>query len=469
VNETGLRERLERRLHISPLNKPQLYMRMYAAADISSLSYWIELLLSAAIATFGLVLNSPAVVIGAMLVSPLMGPILGAGLALAAADLYLGLRSIGTLVVSIAAAIVFSGLVVWALPFHAPTAEILARTQPNLLDLGVAVFSGLAGALIVTRPNADGVTALPGVAIAVALMPPLCTIGFGVGSGFDKAIMSGAALLFLTNLVAIVGSAFLVFFLVRMDSPEIKDQIAGSIREAGREERLYRILESTGVHNALGEIGKLRWRVLMIVVLLGAIIVPLRTALTQVRDELVAREAVTSAIRALAPRDATISQQVDTGARTINVSLLVARPVPPAKIAEAEKEITRRTGKEVRVTVQRVASEEELSSLRERIRLSPVSPAPLPVGAAGKEIISRLGTVLAEFWPSEVELEDFELAFGKGRSAVRIRYRAPAPLDEPAKEMITRLLRKQMDAPDVNVEFEYDPPAPLRTPAVKRR
>ncbi len=302
MSQAGVREQLERRLHISPLNKPQLYMQMYEAADISNLSYWIELLLSAAIATFGLVQNSPAVVIGAMLVSPLMGPILGAGLALAAADLYLGIRSVGTLLVSIAAAVVFSALVVWALPFHAPTAEILARTQPNLLDLGVAVFSGLAGALIVARADADGATALPGVAIAVALMPPLCTVGFGVGSGFEKPIMSGAALLFLTNLVAIVGSAFLVFFLVRMDSPEIKDKIAGSIRETGREEWLYRILQNTGINNALGEIGKLRWRVLMIVVLLGAIIVPLRTALIQVRDELVSREAVTSAIRAIAPR-----------------------------------------------------------------------------------------------------------------------------------------------------------------------
>jgi hypothetical protein len=124
-----------------------------------------------------------------------------------------------------------------------------------------------------------------------------------------------------------------------MDSPEIKDQIAGSIRETGREERLYRMLESTGAHHALGEIGKLRWRVLMIVVLLGAIISPLRTALIQVRDELVSREAVTSAIRALAPRDANISQQVDTGVRTINVSLLVASPVPPPRSPRRRKRL----------------------------------------------------------------------------------------------------------------------------------
>jgi uncharacterized hydrophobic protein (TIGR00271 family) len=190
--------------------------------------------------------NSPAVVIGAMLVSPLMGPILGAGLALAAADLCLGIRSVGTLLISVAASILFSAILVWALPFHTPTSEILARAQPNLLDLGIAVFSGLAGALIMARACGDEATALPEVSIAVALMPPLCTAGFSVGSGFERPIMLGASLLFVTNLVAIVGSAFLVFFLVRMDSPEIKEQIAGSIHEAGRGERLYRLLQHTG-------------------------------------------------------------------------------------------------------------------------------------------------------------------------------------------------------------------------------
>ncbi|MEZ5361246.1 MAG: DUF389 domain-containing protein [Bryobacterales bacterium] len=86
-------------------------------------------------------LSSPAVVIGAMLVSPLMGPIIASGLALAAADLYLGIKSALQLALSIVGSILFAGMLVWIIPLDTATPEILARTNPNLLDLGVALFS----------------------------------------------------------------------------------------------------------------------------------------------------------------------------------------------------------------------------------------------------------------------------------------------------------------------------------------
>src|SRR5581483_8027583 len=159
----------------------------------------------------------------AMLISPLMGPIMAAGLSLAAGDLYLGIKAVINLLVSIAVSIAFSGFLAWLLPFHSATPEILARTNPNLLDLGIALLSGLAGSVVVCRGANDGATALPGVAIAVALMPPLCTMGFGLGSALNLQIMGGAGLLFLTNLVAIVASAFLVFLLVGMSTPEVHE------------------------------------------------------------------------------------------------------------------------------------------------------------------------------------------------------------------------------------------------------
>jgi len=135
------------------------------------------LIFSAGIATLGLVLNSPAVVIGAMLISPLMGPIMGAGLGLAVSDLYLSAKAFAGIVASVIVSIAFSAFLVWLLPFHVATSEILARTQPNLLDLGVALLSGLAGSVVVCRGGeGGGITAMPGVAVAVALMPPLCTV-----------------------------------------------------------------------------------------------------------------------------------------------------------------------------------------------------------------------------------------------------------------------------------------------------
>jgi uncharacterized membrane protein len=147
---------------------------------------------------------------------------------------------------SVAGAVALSAALVWALPFHSVTNEILARTNPNLLDLGVALLSGLAGSLVLCRGGmGGGVTALPGVAIAVALMPPLCTTGFGVGSGWNWSIVSGAALLFLTNLAAIVTSAFIVFFVVRMDAPAVRDEIDRYIQRHAAGSALSRLIKSS--------------------------------------------------------------------------------------------------------------------------------------------------------------------------------------------------------------------------------
>lgn len=221
-------------LGIDARTKPTVYEKILATTKIGNLSYWLEIFFSAGIATFGLVENSPAVIIGAMLISPLMGPIMATGLALAAGDLFLGIKAILNLLASVTVSIAFSGFLVWLLPFHSATAEIIARTKPNLLDLGIALFSGLAGSIVLSRGGAgDGVTALPGVAIAVALMPPLCTMGFGLGSGLNLDIIGGAGLLFLTNLVAIVASAFLVFLAVGMSNAEVK-RVARLLHESFR-------------------------------------------------------------------------------------------------------------------------------------------------------------------------------------------------------------------------------------------
>ena len=158
---TSLRGRIEQLLKIAPDSKPAVYLAVFSSSEIISLNYALELLFSSGIATFGLVLNSPAVVIGAMLISPLMGPILAAGLALAAADLYLGIKSLLSILIGVVSSVLFSAALVWALPFQIPTSEILARTQPNLLDLGIALLSGLAGSVVVCRRSeGSGVTAL---------------------------------------------------------------------------------------------------------------------------------------------------------------------------------------------------------------------------------------------------------------------------------------------------------------------
>lgn len=168
--------------------------------------FLLLIILAAAIATLGLLQSSTAVVIGAMLVSPLMGPIMGIGFGLATLESNLIRRSLVTLAAGMAVAILVAMLIIWFSPIQDVTTELRARTQPTLLDLGVAVVGGIAGVYAIMR-KLSGV--MVGVAIATALVPPLSTVGFGLATGrVDFAL--GAALLFLTNTLAIAFAATIV-------------------------------------------------------------------------------------------------------------------------------------------------------------------------------------------------------------------------------------------------------------------
>ena len=170
--------------------------------------YFALMLLSAAIAAFGLVNDSAAVVIGAMLVAPLMTPIL----AVAAAIVHgWGRRALESLLIVGGGALAGIGVGIaigWLIPsLHTGLPlpdELLARTGPNLVDLFIALAAGAAGGFVTVRTEASG--ALPGVGIAVALVPPLATIGITIGVG-EWGLAWGAVLLFATNLVAIVLAA----------------------------------------------------------------------------------------------------------------------------------------------------------------------------------------------------------------------------------------------------------------------
>ena len=182
----------------------------------SSFDFFLLVVLSCSIATLGLITNSPAVIIGAMLVAPLMSPIIGIGLASITGDGGLARNSAIALFRGGGLAILLSSLMTLVnarLPFvvlQELPAEVLARTHPSPIDLVIALAGGLAAAYALTRPNISA--ALPGVAIATALMPPLCTIGIGLAlARWDVA--GGATLLFITNAITIAFAAALVFFL----------------------------------------------------------------------------------------------------------------------------------------------------------------------------------------------------------------------------------------------------------------
>lgn len=168
--------------------------------------YLFMTIMSAGIAVLGLLLSSPAVVIGAMLISPLMNPILGLGFSLALFDFAEMRRSLSALALGALAALFFTALIVLASPLKAPTAEILARTRPNLFDLLVALFAALAGTFAIIRGRGETIV---GVAIATALMPPLAVVGYGLAT-WNMPIMGGALALFVTNFVTIALAAMIM-------------------------------------------------------------------------------------------------------------------------------------------------------------------------------------------------------------------------------------------------------------------
>ena len=466
-----LRTMVERLLGIDQASKPQVYMGIVEAADLGNLNYWLELAFSAGIATLGLVLNSPAVVIGAMLISPLIGPIIGAGLALAAADFYLGIRSCLNLLASVAAAILISALLVWLLPLHTPTGEILARTRPNLLDLGVALLSGFAGSLLVFRRGGSGSSALPGVAIAVALMPPLCASGFGLGSGPNWPVIAGAGLLFLTNLAAIVASAFLVFLAARMDAPDVRMKIDYLLMERASGDRLYQVINRTAFSRVLGDIGKLRWRVLMLVAVLAILYAPLKKALVQVREETVARGAVNDAIRHLAAQEDLVGQQVSLGSGEdeIQVSLLVTRNLASAKVREAERLIVRRTGRNAHISVRQIADQAEIARLREGLQGPASPPAPQSLDNIRDDVVRRLDGAMKEVWPADLPLKGYEMGFAQDAIAVRIRFEGPEALPAMAQDILARSLQSRLGLSSLRLIVENTPPQDKVPPKPPRR
>ena len=168
--------------------------------------YAFMTMMSAGIAVLGLLLSSPAVVIGAMLISPLMSPILGLGFSLALFDFAEMRRSLTALLIGTLAAVAFTVVIVVASPLKATTVEILARTRPSLFDLLVALFAALAGTFAVIRGRGETIV---GVAIATALMPPLAVVGYGIAT-WNMAVLAGSTALFVTNFVTIALAAMIL-------------------------------------------------------------------------------------------------------------------------------------------------------------------------------------------------------------------------------------------------------------------
>lgn len=174
------------------------------------------------IASVGLNVNSTAVVIGAMLISPLMAPIVGAGFALGMSDFKLLRRSLINLLVATVVSLLTSSLYFLLTPLKEAQSELLARTSPTIYDVLIAFFGGLVGVIALTR--VDKGNPIPGVAIATALMPPLCTAGFGLATG-NWTFFGGAMFLYLINCTFICLATVLIVRLLRYPQVEVVDEV----------------------------------------------------------------------------------------------------------------------------------------------------------------------------------------------------------------------------------------------------
>jgi len=195
-------------------------------SDFKGANLWI-LIFAILIASIGLNVNSPAIIIGAMLISPLMGPIIGIGLGAGIYDMPLIRKGARNLLIAMVISILTSTIYFLITPLAEAQSELLSRTQPSLWDVLIAFFGGMAGIIAGSRKEKSN--AIPGVAIATALMPPLCTAGYALAHA-NWAFFFGALFLFFINCVFISVSTFLVVRAMKyrkkkFDSPVIEKRV----------------------------------------------------------------------------------------------------------------------------------------------------------------------------------------------------------------------------------------------------
>ena len=187
--------------------------------EFKGTNLWI-LIFAIFVASVGLNVNSTAVIIGAMLISPLMGPIIGIGMGVGINDFELIKKSLKNLAVAIIISVITSATYFLISPLSDAQSELLARTTPTIYDVFIALFGGFAG--IVAGSSREKSNAIPGVAIATALMPPLCTAGYGIATG-NLYYFLGAFYLFFINSVFISLSTFLIVRFLKYPKKQFMD------------------------------------------------------------------------------------------------------------------------------------------------------------------------------------------------------------------------------------------------------
>lgn len=333
-----------------------------------SAHYIFMTIMSAGIAVLGLLLSSPAVVIGAMLISPLMGPIMGVGFALATFDSKELRRAAASLAIGVAIAVLLCAAIVLLSPIKTVTSEIASRTRPNLFDLLVALFSGLAGSYAMIRGRHGTIV---GVAIATAIMPPLAVVGFGAAT-LNATVLAGAALLFFTNLMTIAITAAILA-------------------------RLYGFASGLSPRQTTLQAA-------LIVIAMAALAVPLVVSLRQIAWEAIASRETRNLIETQFATDARVADvSIDLDSSPVQVDATVFTPhYDPKAEAVLSRRLRETLGRPVELSLDqfRVASGEEAEAVQ-------VASARRPDKDGGRSrLVDRLALIAGV--PSDQVLVDRE-------------------------------------------------------------
>jgi uncharacterized hydrophobic protein (TIGR00271 family) len=439
----ALQDRLAKLLGSSADGRAALVGGMLRRDASEATSYWLQLVVSIGIATLGLVVGSSAVVIGAMLVAPLMGPIVGLAMGLASGSPFLVLRSAGRIGLSVVVGVGGAALITLLLPFHELNAEISARASPTVLDLITAGFCALAGVYASLRPGSDTAATAAGTSIGISLVPPLCASGYGLGTA-AWPIAGGAALLFLTNLVAIVvvgtvsfvAAGFNRIAVVSLERDELAREATGSPIARALARRLARVFES-------------RWgpvlRFLMPFLLLTVVYVPLGKAL----DEVAWQVRVRSAIRKAIAREPShvVQSRVRVERHQVEVVVVLLGDTHEANTARTRMDaaIRQTSGVTPRLEIFAIPDAASFAGLESTLLTPHVAAAPVtPPRASPDEQVdaarARIRGVVEALWPATAAGEALVVDVGTAESGplrIRVVHIGPA-LRADASETLQR-------------------------------
>ncbi len=459
----GFQDRLGALLGCAPEARADLLSDMLTRTPAEATAYWLQLVVATGIATFGLVLDSTAVVIGAMLIAPLMTPIVGLGMGLAVGSPFLVLRATGRVLLSISVAIGGAALITKLLPFNELTNEIAARTTPTALDLFTAAFCAVAGAYASMRPGSGTAATAAGTSIGISLVPPLCASGYGVGTA-QWEVARGAALLFTANFAAIVVVCTIAFVAAGFNRLNVAELEARELARAQGEPiaraiavRLARIFASPG-----GPV----MRLLLPFALLAAVYFPLRHALDQVAWQIRVRTAANAALAPLLGQVVQSKLRVDRG--EVELKLLLIGTTAQAERAQSDLtfELAKVAGVTPLVEVVAVPDARALSGLAARLldAPAPVKAEPPPPIPARQLLQShaRMRATLDQFWPS-THAGALATAWFYPGSAGALNVAVTHignPLDDVSRESVARALKIALEQPveliDLPIPAELD-------------